>query len=594
MTEDTRSLIRDAERDGAMSAPTVRWNRYGGSAIALLGFLITRQFVAQTMQTDSTLSFVLLSLPPLVIGLSLAVYGVVLAVGLFSPAYVRRVTLWCGLGTGGVALLLAATQVEAVAAGGHMAPLSDAPLLVGNLLLGGAVGGVVVGDRSAANSDKRAELRRTANRAALVNRLLRHEVINGATIIQGHASLLAEHPDRERSVEAITNAADRITETIEVVGRIATPNEGRDLTDVAVGPVLETVVDAHRAADPECRIVLGDVDERLTVIADGRLEAVFDELLENARTHGGGPIRIDVKPTTQAVVVTVADGGPGLDAANRAVLEAGEFPEYDDPGAGFGLQVVSLLVGRYGGRITTSGGVPDGERVGSEGDDGVTGDGEEAAAGDESDDRAPDEATAGGGADDDGATAGDGTAVEPTADIDADETRHEISVWLPRYDTDIAVADRLGLRAPALTRALTAGLFAGLLMGGFYQATTGTMSVIGSLYGVSHAGIGWLTHLFHSTVFALLFAAGCTAIDVRRYASTLPRAGGVGLAWGVVLWFVAAGFVMPAWLVAIGEPASLPTLDLVGLLAHALWGVTLGVSDAVLADRDIVERLLDR
>lgn len=563
MTEDTRSLIRNAERDGAMSAPTVRWNRYGGSAIALLGFLITRQFVAQTMQTDSTLSFVLLSLPPLVIGLSLAVYGVVLAVGLFSPAYVRRVTIWCGLGTGGVALLLAATQVEAVAAGGHMAPLSDAPLLVGNLLLGGAVGGVVVGDRSAANSDKRAELRRTANRAALVNRLLRHEVINGATIIQGHASLLADHPDRERSVEAITNAADRITETIEAVGRIATPNEGRDLTDIAVGPVLETVVDAHRAADPECRIVLDDVDERLTVIADGRLEAVFDELLENARTHGGGPIRIDVEPTTQAVVVTVADSGSGLDAANRAVLEAGEFPEYDDPGAGFGLQVVSLLVGRYGGRITTSGGVADGERVGSEGDD-------------------------------DGAAADEATAAEPTADIDADGTRHEISVWLPRYDTDIAVADRLGLRAPALTRALTAGLFAGLLMGGFYQATTGTMSVIGSLYGVSHAGIGWLTHLFHSTVFALLFAAGCTAIDIRRYASTLPQAAGVGLAWGVILWFVAAGFVMPAWLVAIGEPASLPTLDLVGLLAHALWGVALGVSDAVLADRGVTERLLDR
>ena len=589
MTEDTRSLIRDAERHGPMSAPTVRWNRYGGTAIALLGFLITRQFVAQTMQTDSTLSFVLLSLPPLVIGLSLAVYGVVLAVGLFSPAYVRRVTLWCGLGTGGVALLLVATQVEAVVAGNHMAPLSDAPLLVGNLLLGGAVGGVVVGDRSAANSDKRAELRRTANRAALVNRLLRHEVINGATIIQGHASLLAELPARERSVEAITIAADRITVTVEAVGQIATPNEERDLTDVAVGGVLETVVEAHRAADPECRIVLDDVDERLTVIADGRLEAVFDELLENARTHGGGPIRIDVEPTTQAVVVTVADSGPGLDAANRAVLEAGEFPEYDDPGAGFGLQVVSLLVGRYGGRITTSGGTAAEMAGGATADTGtaagdeVTGD---AVTSDEGDDEATDVQA-------DEATTGDGTPAELVADGNA-ETRHEISVWLPRYDTDIAVADRIGLRAPAVTRAVTAGLVAGLLMGGFYQATTGTMSVIGSLYGISHAGIGWLTHLFHSTVFALLFAAGCTAIDVRRYASTLPQAGAVGLAWGVVLWFVAAGFVMPAWLVAIGAPASLPTLDLVGLLAHAIWGVALGVSDAVLADRGVIERLLDR
>ena len=543
-----------------MSAPSVRWNRYGGSAIALLGFVITRQFVAQTMQTDSALSFVLLSLPPLVVGLALAVYGVVLAVGLFSPGYVRRVTGWCAIGTGGVALLLAATQLEAIVVSNHMAPLSDAPLLVGNLLLGGAVGGIVVGDRSAANADKRAELRRTANRAALVNRLLRHEVINGATIIGGHASLLADHPDRERAIEAITRAADRITETVETVGRIAMPNEERALTDVAIAPILETVVTNHREANPASRTVLDDVDEDLTVVADGRLEIVFDELLENAVIHGEEPISVDVESTTQAVVVTIADGGSGLEATDRAVLEAGEFPEYDDPGAGFGLQVVSLLVGRYGGYVTTSGG--------------TTAEGTSTSADSDGSDV------------DDAATTADAAATAGA--------RHEIKVWLPRYDTDVTVSDRLGLRLPAIARAMAAGLLAGLLMGGFYQATTGTMSVIGSLYGISHAGIGWLTHLFHSTVFALLFAAGCTAIDVRRHVSTLPQAAGVGLAWGVVLWFVAAGFVMPAWLVAIGQPASLPTLGLVGLLAHAIWGVALGVSDTVLAERRVVERFLDR
>ena len=99
-------------RSESRSTPTVRWNRYGGVAIALLGFVITRQFVAETLHTESTLSFVLLSLPPLVVGLGVTVYGVVLAVGRFSAEYVRTVTIWCGLGTGGVALLVALTQLS--------------------------------------------------------------------------------------------------------------------------------------------------------------------------------------------------------------------------------------------------------------------------------------------------------------------------------------------------------------------------------------------------------------------------------------------------------------------------------------------------
>lgn len=35
-----------------MSTPTVRWAWYGGLAIAVLGFVITWQFVAQTISPD--------------------------------------------------------------------------------------------------------------------------------------------------------------------------------------------------------------------------------------------------------------------------------------------------------------------------------------------------------------------------------------------------------------------------------------------------------------------------------------------------------------------------------------------------------------
>lgn len=517
-----------------MSTPTVRWNRYGGAAIAILGFIITRQFVAQTAQTESTFAFVLLSLPPLIIGLGLTVYGVVLAVGRFSSVYVRTVTLWCGVGTTLVVLLVVFMQAGATIPSSSVAGLGSSQLLVANLLLGGAVGGILIGDRSAANRRKQREIRRTANRAAFVNRLLRHDVINAAAIIDGHVDLLREHPGRDESITAIDTAADRINTTVEMVGQIATPDKDAELTTIDLRPILTSIVDEYNESTTDSRIRLNEIPDNVTVTADERLRLVFDELLENAVEYGGDqPVSIYVDSLPQAVAVTIEDVGPGLPEKQQALLESGVFPEYDDPSAGFGLQVVSLLVDCYDGRIETTGG---------------------------------------------------STANEP----------HRITIQLPRYAHSQSVTNRVGVRLPVLLRAVTAGLIAGIGMGVLFQLTTGLLPVIGALYGVAHAGIGWVTHLFHSVIFAILFVTGCTSANIEQHVSTLPQMTVAGLGWGVVLWFVAAGFVMPAWLLALGEAAELPTLDLVGLAAHGLWGITLGGSYRLFARSEWFERLSKR
>ena len=56
------------------------------------------------------------------------------------------------------------------------------------------------------------------------------------------------------------------------------------------------------------------------------------------------------------------------------------------------------------------------------------------------------------------------------------------------------------------------------------------------------------------------------------------RAGSLGLGRGVVLWFVAAGIVMPAWLSLLGIPATILNLSPTGFVGHALWGLVLGVA----------------
>lgn len=504
-----------------MATPSERWKRYGGFGIAAVGFLITRLFVAETISAGMPLPFLLASLPPLVIGLGLTVFGVILTVGRFSPTYVRTVTGWCGLGIGGLAALLVATQLSSILRDGVMATLLDSQLLVGNLLLGGAVVGVLIGDRSAANTRKRQEIRRTANRAAFVNRLLRHDVLNAAAIIEGHAGLLSETPDRPESVSAIDDAAGTIKRTITEVGRIASPNEDSEITTVPLATTLTAAIDDLREGYPDRAIQVDSAPDGLTVAADDRLDIVITELVENAIRYGGDAVRVAIESTAESVAISVVDNGPGLPPAQRELLTMGEFPEYDDPGAGFGLQAVSLLVERYGGRITTAGG---------EGSD------------------------------------------EP----------HRITVRLPREPLSGSVTETAGISVMAIGRAATAGLVSGVVMGAFLQLTADSLPVIGALYSVGNPGIGWLTHLFHSVIFALLFATGYQYTD--RWLSLSPRlrASLVGVGWGAVLWFVAAGFVMPVWLSILGQPTTLPNLTPIGLLAHLLWGLTLGVSYTLL------------
>jgi hypothetical protein len=376
---------------------------------------------------------------------------------------------------------------------------------------------------------------RGANRAKFINRLLRHEVLNAATIVDGHAELLREDgADRERSVDAIRRGAARIESTVNGVGTIADDRaDGTVSLAAAVGAAVGSTCEtdpSERAPSidfdlPDAVVDAPDGDtvdpsDPFSVEADDRLPEVFGRLIEHAvDVRDAAQVRVDTSMERHAVAVTLADDGAPLSDRQVDVLERGSFPEYDDPTNGFALQAASLLVGEYDGSIS----------------------------------------------------------VDP-----GDENR--VTVRLPRSSTDTAVAT-VGVGYPALRRAVTAGVGAGLVMGALYQTTTGSLPVIGALYGVESPTIGWITHLFHSAVFALLFVAGVSRSGLGARARSPLGASAAGLAWGTLLWLVAAGLVMPVWLRTVGVPATLPNLPPVGLLAHGLWGVTLGLGYALLGGR---------
>lgn len=130
-----------------------------------------------------------------------------------------------------------------------------------------------------------------------------------------------------------------------------------------------------------------------------------------------------------------------------------------------------------------------------------------------------------------------------------------------------------------------AGLVAGVVFGAMLQMMmTPVIAVaIPALYGLSGLAAGWVIHLVHSVVFGLVFAVIVSTTSLRRFAEKWSTGAVLGLAYGVLVWIVAAAIVMPLWLGVVGFPEvpPLPNLNPQSLVGHLVYGLLLGVGYAL-------------
>lgn len=322
--------------------------------------------------------------------------------------------------------------------------------------------------------------------------------------------------DREHA-EPIQRNAEHIQGVIDDIGSLTADDaDERVLSSLTVGDTLEAEAAALTEAHPGATITVeGDLDT--AVRADDQLGLLFEQLLSNAVEHDPDPeptVTVTVDRTPTTAEVRVEDEGPGLGEDERALLESGSLDRYDRPSEGFGLWIARILLDRY-----------------------------------------------------------DGSA---RAEADAGTT---VTVSLPRVETTAERTPRsFGVSPRQLGVAAVAGLIAGTGMGLALQSLSATIPVIGSLYGAPSVTVGWITHLFHSVVFATVFAA---LIAHPRSRAIRERAGRTVLAavgFALLLWFGAAGLLMPLWLRAVGVEAALPQWQLGSLVGHLLWAVLLAGS----------------
>jgi uncharacterized membrane protein YagU involved in acid resistance len=483
-----------------------------GFVVAMVGFLLTRGTVALVADSDPVM-FLLAGVVPLVTGLGLAAFGVALAFGPFPRSYVRRVAVWCVVGTAligffvGLALLGRVSRMESV--GGLLSTLRANGLL-SSVLVSGSVGGTVTGIFAARNARRRDRLRTQAERQQVLNRLLRDRVLNAANVIHGRAELLRPSRDGgadDGTVQAVTDGSRTISDAVEDVTYLADDDldETDRLRSRPLGPPLETA--RERTADryPEATVDV-EVSSQCQVLTDSTLERALYLVMAATVDVTAAPVTATVRVDgrTVSVVTRTADADGGVDPTA-------------DPVAGTKLELAGLLVERHDGRVVA------------------------------------------------GPDAGDGTAVVTLS-------LRRLSPEMPGAfdETD----ERYGVPASGLAAVTVAALVAGATMGGVMGQLSGVVPVIGALYGLADPLVGWITHAFHSVVFGLVYAGLLTAAPAR-YAGRFAGVTAVALAWAVVLWAVAAGVVMPVWLRLLGLDASLPQLTVASLAGHLVWGLTI-------------------
>ena len=227
-------------------------------------------------------------------------------------------------------------------------------------------------------------------RLRVMNRILRHNIRNKLTVVNGNARLIESRlneldspeeslADNEQSstsdtgslaaVEAIDaeslrsravavqDASDQLYEIAEEVRQYhEAVNQGVEETVVDVAAVVSDVREQHLRSHPTATIHTEGLDDVVVSGSRRLVRHVFDTLVENALKHNDSSdpvVSIEGNSDHADLAVRVADNGPGMPAVEREMVNS----EKETPIAhstGIGLWSVKWMIRRLGGNITAA------------------------------------------------------------------------------------------------------------------------------------------------------------------------------------------------------------------------------------------------
>lgn len=199
------------------------------------------------------------------------------------------------------------------------------------------------------------EEHRRRQRLEVLNRVLRHNLRNDATVIEGNARLIedlvadTEHEETvghhvQEIVDVSRELIDASKKARDIARALPEANPQRKRVDLVA--LLEDVVSRF----PEATVSV-EAPDALALLTDERLlDIVLENLLENAILHGSEPVRVSIEPEESTVSITVDDDGPGIPEHELVVLERAVEDDLEH-GSGLGLWITAWGVSALGGRV---------------------------------------------------------------------------------------------------------------------------------------------------------------------------------------------------------------------------------------------------
>jgi len=201
------------------------------------------------------------------------------------------------------------------------------------------------------------------------NSVIRHDVLNGMTVIQARADILAEQPDDDtvrQCAQTIQHWSRDIVDVVQRVRTVVNTVSGEasvELAPVSLTECLEDELSTVQSACPEVTVETR-IPEDVTVLADPLLGNVFGNVLKNAVEHNVPTdlsLTVTVERDSQSAVIRIADTGSGIpDDKKESIFRRGTNGHVKSTGSGFGLFFVDSMVTEYGGTVRVEDNEPTG------------------------------------------------------------------------------------------------------------------------------------------------------------------------------------------------------------------------------------------
>ncbi len=190
------------------------------------------------------------------------------------------------------------------------------------------------------------------------NSALRHDLLNGLMVVQGHVDRLedeveGEAADRVRTIDEWTDDLARMAREVRSVTQTVTGDADGDLEAVDLESVLAEKAAKFRQGHDELTVTV-DTGSIPAVRADSLLGSVVENLFRNAVEHNDSEhpvIEVAADADGETVTCRIADNGPGIDDDMKETIFEEAVTSETSGSIGFGLYFVRVMVDRYGGDV---------------------------------------------------------------------------------------------------------------------------------------------------------------------------------------------------------------------------------------------------